>query len=105
MDGVVDVVPRDQYLAFIDQRAANASGPVLGHEEWVGVCQKCHRLDHPYIGPALQGNALLGDRRGIETLLRNGRGNMPAVGNNWTDAQIDALISWTKRYASTGAAG
>jgi cytochrome c oxidase subunit 2 len=104
MSGTVDVVPRNEYQAFIDRRLANASSPVLGHEEWVGVCQKCHRLDHPYIGPALQGNALLGDRRGIETLLRNGRGNMPAVGKNWTDAQIDALISWTKQYTSTGTA-
>ena len=102
MDGVVDVVPRDEYLAFIDRRAANASSAVVGNEEWVGVCQKCHRLDHPYVGPALRGNALLADRRGIETLLRHGRGKMPAVGANWTDAQIDALIAWTKQYASAG---
>jgi len=49
-------------------------------------------------------DALLGDRNGIETLLRNGRGNMPAVGKNWSAAQIDALIAWTKQYATTGAA-
>jgi hypothetical protein len=28
---------------------------------------------------------------------------MPAVGKNWTDAQIDALISYTKQFAKTGA--
>jgi cytochrome c oxidase subunit 2 len=102
MDGTVDVVPVAQYKKFIAQRKANASGPRLGKEEWTGVCQKCHRLDHKYIGPALGGNSLLGDRQGIETLLRNGRGAMPAVGANWTDQQIDALISWTKRYVKTG---
>ena len=82
------------------RRTRAATG--LGKEEWVGVCQKCHRLDHAYIGPALGGNPLLADRKGIETLLRNGRGKMPAVGRNWTSEQIDALISWTKQYAKGG---
>jgi cytochrome c oxidase subunit II len=103
MSGVVDVVPRAQYETFIQQRAANATGPRLGKEEWTGVCQKCHRLDHAYIGPALQGNPLLADRRGIETLLRNGGTRMPAVGKNWTGEQIDALIAWTKQYVKAGA--
>jgi cytochrome c oxidase subunit 2 len=98
MDATVHVVPRAQYDKFIAQRAANASGANLGREEWVGVCQTCHRLDHAYVGPALQDNSLLADRQGIETLLRNGRGLMPAVGKNWSGAQIDALISWTKQY-------
>ena len=103
MDGTVEVVPRSTYDAFISKRAANAGGPVLGKEEWTGVCQKCHRLDHAYVGPAMGGNPLLADRKGIETLLRNGQGQMPAVGKNWTDAQLDALIAWTKQYATAGA--
>jgi cytochrome c oxidase subunit 2 len=99
MDATVSVVPRAEYDTFIQQRKANASGPELGHEEWVGVCEKCHRLDRPYIGPALGGNPLLADPQGLGTLLRQGQGQMPAVGRNWTDAQIDALVAWTKRYA------
>lgn len=102
MDAVVQVVPKAQYEAFITKRAAAASGPALGKEEWTGVCEKCHQLDHAYVGPALAGNSLLADRKGIETLLRQGQGNMPAVGRNWTSAQIDALISWTKQYAKAG---
>jgi cytochrome c oxidase subunit II len=102
MSAEVDVVPRAQYDQFISRRLANASGPTLGREEWFGVCQKCHRLDHKYIGPPLGGNSLLGDRKGIETLLRNGQGAMPAVGKNWSGSQIDALISWTKQYAKGG---
>jgi mono/diheme cytochrome c family protein len=102
MSGVVEVVPKAQYEQFISQRLANASGPNLGREQWNGVCMKCHRLDHKYIGPALGGNALLADRKGIETLLRNGIGAMPAVAKNWSDAQIDALIAWTKQYAKSG---
>ena len=103
MDAIVEVVPRAQYDQFISRRAAHATGVELGREEWVGVCQKCHRLDHPYVGPALAGNSLLGDRHGIETLLRSGRGLMPAVGRNWSGAQIDALIAWTKQYTKGSA--
>ncbi len=99
MNAKVNVVPRAEYDQFIAQRAANASGTPLGHEEWTGVCQKCHKLDQPYVGPALGGNPVLADPKGMATLLRHGIGQMPAVGKNWTNAQINALIAWTKRYA------
>ena len=102
MDGVVDVVPRAQYDSFIKQRAANATGVNLGKEEW-GACQSCHRLDHKYIGPALGANPLLSDVKGLTTLLRNGEGQMPAVGKNWTDAQIQALVAYTKQFPKGGA--
>jgi cytochrome c oxidase subunit II len=105
MDGVVHVVPRSQYDAFTEERKANAAGPGLGKEEWTGVCQSCHRLDHPYIGPALAGNPLLGDAKGLSTLLRNGGTRMPAVGKNWTDAQIQALVSYTKQFSKQGGGG
>jgi cytochrome c oxidase subunit II len=103
MHATVQVVPRAQYDAFIAQRAQG--GVALGQEEWQGVCQKCHRLDHTYIGPALGGNPLLADRKGIETLLRNGRGQMPSVGKDWTSRQLDALIAYTKQFAKQGANG
>ena len=28
---------------------------------------------------------------------------MPAVGKNWTDAQIDALVAYTKQFAKARA--
>jgi cytochrome c oxidase subunit 2 len=105
MYATVHVVPRSEYDAFIAKRASPAGTLDLGREEWQGVCSTCHRLDHKYIGPALGGNPLLGDRRGIETLLRNGRGQMPAVGSNWTSHQIDALIAYTKRFSKQGGTG
>jgi|KBSMisStandDraft_5_1062788.scaffolds.fasta_scaffold236187_1 cytochrome c oxidase subunit 2 len=103
MDGVVHVVPRAEYEQFISKRASPAGTLGLGQEEWQGVCMKCHRLDHSYIGPALGGNSLLTQRSGLETLLRNGRGQMPAVGKNWTDHQIDALVAYNKTLAKGGA--
>jgi cytochrome c oxidase subunit 2 len=103
MHAKVKVVPRAAYDAFIAQRAQG--GVALGQEEWQGVCLKCHRLDHAYIGPALGGNPLLADRNAIEVLLRNGQGQMPSVGKDWTSRQFDALIAYTKRFAKTGGAG
>ena len=97
MHAKVRVVPRAQYDAFIAQRAQG--GAALGQEEWQGVCQKCHRLDHAYIGPALGGNSTLADRNALEVLLRNGRGQMPSVGKDWTSAQLDALVAYTKQFA------
>jgi cytochrome c oxidase subunit 2 len=102
MDGLVHVVPRAEYDAFIRNRRAHQSGPQVGQEEWQGVCLKCHRLDKPFIGPALGGNPLLADPARITPLLRQGQGQMPAVGHNWTRAQIDALTSYTKQFAKAG---
>jgi cytochrome c oxidase subunit 2 len=103
MHAKVRVVPRAEYDAFVAQRAQG--GVALGQEEWQGVCQKCHRLDHTYIGPALRGNTLLGDRKAIEVLLRSGRGQMPSVGKDWTSRQLDALVAYTKQFAKSGGNG
>jgi cytochrome c oxidase subunit 2 len=94
MDGEVDVVPRSQYDSFVAER--RVGGTELGREEWEGVCLTCHRLDEPYVGPALGGNPLIRDPEALTLLLRNGRGQMPAVGSNWTQQQIDALVAYTK---------
>jgi cytochrome c oxidase subunit 2 len=102
MDAEVDVVPASQYAAFTAKRSSPAGDAALGKEEWQGVCQSCHRLDHAYIGPALGGNVLLSDAKGITTLLRNGEGQMPPVGRNWSTKQIDALVGYTKQFAKGG---
>jgi cytochrome c oxidase subunit 2 len=103
MTATVEVLQREDYDGFVAERAKG--GAALGKEEWQGVCMKCHRLDQRYIGPKLRGNSLLGDRRAIELLLRQGRGQMPSVGRDWTGAQIDALIAYTKRFSTSGGSG
>jgi cytochrome c oxidase subunit 2 len=100
MLGSVEVVPRSEYEHFIDERAANPASIELGKEEYEHVCAVCHRLNEAYVGPALGSNPLLTDVKGLEQLLRNGLRTgttaMPAVGVNWTDAQIEALVAYTK---------
>ncbi|HEY3183142.1 MAG TPA: cytochrome c oxidase subunit II [Gaiellaceae bacterium] len=105
MNGYVEVMPKDEFDRWASDREANPTSVALGKEEWQGVCQKCHALDERVVGPALRGNPLLADRKGIETLVRNGRGLMPAVGSTWTDDQIDALVAYTKRFAKGGSSG
>jgi cytochrome c oxidase subunit 2 len=105
MHATVQVVPRAEYDSFIASRAGAGGTLALGQEEWQGVCQKCHRLDHKYIGPALGGNTLLADPRGLAQLLRHGRGQMPSVGRDWTTHQIDALVAYAKRFAKQGGNG
>jgi cytochrome c5 len=41
---------------------------------------------------------------GLTQLLRNGFGRMPAVGNDWTKQQIQALIKYVKSNIYKGAA-
>jgi len=98
MTAHVELVPRAQYDRFIAQRKADAAGVALGKEEFDYVCSSCHRLDSTYVGPALRHNPLIHDRKGIESILRKGVGQMPAVASDWTDAQIDALIAYTKTF-------
>jgi cytochrome c oxidase subunit II len=104
MTASVEVLPREDYRAFVARRASDAGQIDLGREEWKYACQKCHRLGSRYIGPDLRGNPLLANRESIEVLLRNGQGQMPPVGYDWTDRQIDALVLYTKQFAGKGGA-
>jgi len=109
MLATVEVVPRAQYEQFISTRAATPTAIELGKQEFQGVCSVCHRLATAYVGPALATNPLLTDEKGLRGILRNGVGNMPAVGDNWTNDQIDALVTYTKtlkkQAKKTGASG
>jgi cytochrome c oxidase subunit 2 len=92
----VDVRSRADYETFIKNRADNPAGTDLGKEEWDHVCSVCHKLDTSYIGPSLGGNPLLTHPARLAVLLRNGFGKMPAVGSDWTDDQIAALVAYYK---------
>jgi mono/diheme cytochrome c family protein len=70
---------------------------------WTAVCAKCHGPNVAgKIGPELTGNPLLADRAAIERIVRNGRGAMPAVGQGWTEEEIDSLVAFTKNLAGAG---
>jgi cytochrome c oxidase subunit 2 len=105
MRGVTQVIPANEYDAWIadqaeKQRTASAE---LGGSMWTAVCAKCHGPNVAgKIGPELTGNPLLADRAAIERIVRNGRGAMPAVGQGWTEEEIDSLVAFTKNLAGAG---
>jgi cytochrome c oxidase subunit 2 len=102
----VKVVTRQQYRSFL---AAHRPGSTAAAAEaFVAVCSKCHGPNGiGAYGPPLQNRAF--DPADITKLLRNGRtgniGTMPAVGSNWTAAEITAMIRYlqqTKGGATLG---
>jgi cytochrome c oxidase subunit II len=102
----VEVLPAAQYAAFIQQRKSDKQA--LGKETFVGACAKCHGLaGQGGYGPNIAANPLLGNKEGLTNLLRLGGIKMPAVGNDWPQFQIDALVAYlhTRFHVSGGASG
>jgi cytochrome c oxidase subunit 2 len=105
MLATVEVLPRPDFDGWLDERRRdqNAGASDLGQEEWAGVCAKCHGLSgEGGIGPRLAGSVALADPDAVETLIRNGRRAMPAVGSGWTEAQVDALTGYLKENPPSG---
>jgi len=95
------VVTSDAYhQSFVSGGAAKA----LGKAEWVGVCAKCHGMQgQGDYGPAIAANPTITQKASLEQLLRNGTGLMRAVGNNWSDPQMQALERYLKSSVYKGA--
>jgi cytochrome c oxidase subunit 2 len=98
----VEVLRANEYDSFVGQRKGDQMA--LGKETFVGVCAKCHGLAaQGGVGPNIASSPLLGDREGLTKLLRNGGIKMPAVGRDWPQGQIDALLVYLKqRFRSAG---
>jgi cytochrome c oxidase subunit 2 len=89
----------DEYQAYVSKTAAAD----LGRAEFQGVCATCHGMQgEGGYGPQLSNNPLITQPSGLEAIVRNGRGKMPPVGNSWTDAQLEALIMYTKSKVYKG---
>ncbi|MBA2462563.1 MAG: cytochrome c oxidase subunit II [Actinobacteria bacterium] len=99
MKAAVEVLPRGEFESWLEDEArAQENGTSdLGEQTFAGACAKCHGLaGEGDIGPRLQGNGLLDDPEAIEEVVRNGRGEMPPVGRDWEDRQLDALTEYLK---------
>jgi cytochrome c oxidase subunit 2 len=105
MTASVEVLPEAEFAAWLEERRqAQTTGDVaLGEETWEGVCAKCHGLaGQGALYRAVAGSAVLRDPQAVETLVRNGRRTMPAVGAGWTAEQIDALNAYLKESPPGG---
>jgi cytochrome c oxidase subunit 2 len=106
MKGTVKVVTEPEFQSFLASHAAGSQ--TVAAEAYVGVCSKCHGFQGKGgYGPTLQGRIFAtGD---ITRLLRQGRttsqGDMPAVGSNWSQAQITAMIAYLQKTKGSGSGG
>jgi cytochrome c oxidase subunit II len=76
----------------------------LGRSEFTGVCATCHGMSgQGAYGPNLSNNPLLTQAAGLTAIVRSGRGRMPAVGDTWTNAQMQALAAYVKSHVYKGA--
>ena len=106
MIATVEAVPAAQFDSWLaDQARAQEEGTSdLGEQEFNGVCAKCHGMNGKGgIGPDIATSAIIQNRDSLDTIVREGRGLMPPVGQDWTDRQMDALFSYLKeRFGSGG---
>ncbi len=99
MRETVTVMPEGDYRTYVTKQAPAD----LGRAEWGGVCAKCHGMQgQGGYGPALANNSLLVQPAALTQIVKHGRGLMPAVGDNWTQKQFDALIAYVKKHVYKG---
>jgi cytochrome c oxidase subunit II len=102
----VEVLSPDEFDAWLEDRLQEqntGTGEELGAEMWEGVCAKCHGPNgEGGIGPRIAGSPTLTDGEALASLVRNGKGDMPAVGSDWTDEQLNALTSYLTENPPSG---
>jgi cytochrome c oxidase subunit 2 len=108
MRGEVQVVPQAEFEQWLaeQERAQARPDAALGGTIYAQVCSTCHGPEVVgEVGPRLEGNALLGNARTLEGIVRGGRGAMPAVGQDWTENEMRALIEFTRTLAGGTSGG
>jgi cytochrome c oxidase subunit II len=99
MTAELEVIPAAEFDRWLEgeARAQESGESELGRQTFEGVCAKCHGLrGEGLIAPALAGNPIVEQRDALEDVVRNGRGQMPAVGRGWDDRQLDALVRYMR---------
>jgi cytochrome c oxidase subunit II len=100
MTAAVEVLPAAEFDAWLAERESQqaAGTSPLGEELWEGTCAKCHGAEgEGEYGPRIAGTELIADAEAVEQLLREGRGEMPPVGRDWDDTQMDAMTSYLEQ--------
>jgi len=106
MRAEAQVLPVDEYRSWVQHRASPAARLELGKETFTGVCAKCHGLSgQGDVGPSIASNPLLGNAAGLATIIRNGTGKMPAVGQDWSQNQLNATIAYLRQHFHQGGSG
>jgi cytochrome c oxidase subunit 2 len=76
----------------------------LGKQIFTGVCATCHGMEGKGgYGPAIDTNPTAISPQGLSAIVHNGFVKMPAVGNTWTQDEVDALVGYINKHVYQGA--
>ena len=106
MLAAVEALPEEEFDRWLEQQAGEQENPqgetALGRSTYRGACAKCHGFRREgLIGPPLT-EAAVANTENVENLVHNGGRTMPAVGRNWDDAQVQALIEYLQEGGGDG---
>jgi cytochrome c oxidase subunit 2 len=105
MRATVQAVPASEFDSWLagEARAQAAGTSDLGKQEFNGVCAKCHGdKGQGAIGPNIANSAIIQNKDSLTTIVRDGKNQMPAVGADWSERQMDALFSYLKKRFGHG---
>jgi cytochrome c oxidase subunit II len=89
----IEVIPADEFDAWLTEETQRqeTGDSDLGEQIFTGACEKCHgeggRGD---IGPGLSASTV-SNAASVAEIVRNGRGRMPPIGEEWSESQMKAL--------------
>jgi cytochrome c oxidase subunit II len=95
MLATIEAIPADEFDAWLTEEARRqeTADSDLGEQVFAGVCAKCHGAEgQGLIGPGLSASTV-SNAAAVEEIVRNGRGEMPAVGADWDDREMNALTA------------
>jgi cytochrome c oxidase subunit 2 len=108
MFGQIEVLPADEFDAWLEQeaRAQETGESDLGEQIFNGACAKCHGdQGQGLIGPGFSASTV-SNAASVAEIVRNGRGRMPVVGEEWSDQQMKALTDYlAQRFGQEGGSG
>jgi len=97
----IEVKPADEFDSWLEEQAQaqQAGSSDLGEQTFVGACAKCHGPEgQGLIGPEFT-SANTADAEAVAQVVRNGRGRMPPIGEEWEDFHMEALTDYlTDRF-------
>lgn len=92
----IEVKPADEFDSWLEEQAQaqQAGSSDLGEQTFAGACAKCHGPEgQGLIGPEFT-SANTADAEAVAQVVRNGRGRMPPIGEEWEDFHMEALTDY-----------
>ena len=92
----IEVKPAEEFDSWLEEQAQEqeAGTSDLGEQTFAGACAKCHGPEgQGLIGPEFT-SAITADADAVAEVVRNGRGRMPPIGEEWEDFHMEALTDY-----------